>query len=174
MLLFILQCFYFMFPAYIANMAPVIVRNWFKKIAFPIDFGRNIFGNNKTFRGLIFGVLSAIIIAYLQFLLYNLAFFRNLSFINYSNWLLIGFLMGFGAIFGDMFESFIKRRLGIKPGQRFIPWDQLDFVFGALVFVEIVLDLSWKKIFFIAIISILGHILVNHAAFYLGIRKEKW
>jgi len=163
-----------MLPAYFANMAPVIVKNRFKKLAVPVDFGKNIFGNNKTFRGLFFGVLFAIVIVYFQFLLYGLGFFGNLSFIDYSNWLVVGFLFGFGALVGDLAESFVKRRLNIGPGQRFVPWDQLDFVFGALVLVGLVVDISWMKFFFIAVISIVGHILVNHIAYYTGIRKEKW
>ena len=102
----VLQVFYFMLPAYFANMAPVIVKNMFKKLAFPIDFNKKIknepiFGKNKTFRGLIFGVGFAIIIAYIQFLLFNNNIFNDLPLVDYSNWLLIGFLMGFGAIFGD-------------------------------------------------------------------------
>ncbi len=176
---FALKCFYFMFPAYFANMAPVIVKNWFKKLAVPIDSGKRIkgkeiFGKNKTWRGFIFAILFAIVIAYLQFFLYGFDFFRNLSFINYSNWLLLGFLFGFGAIFGDLIESFIKRRLNLKPGKKFIPWDQLDFVIGALIFISLVVDITLKMLLYIVIISFIGHILVNHTAYYLKIRKEKW
>ena len=171
---FVLQIIYFMLPVYFANMAPVIVKGWFKKLAIPIDFGKNIFGNNKTFRGLIFGVLFARVVVYLEFLLYGFASFKSLSFINYSNLFVVGFLFGFGALFGDLIESFIKRRLKIKLGGRFVPWDQLDFVMGALIFVSFVVDISWKMVFFIAVITFVGHILVNHTAYYLGVRKEKW
>ena len=176
---FILQCFYFMLPAYFANMAPVIIKKRFKKLAIPLDLnkkikGESILGKNKTFRGLIFGIIFATIITYIQFLLYKTTIFHNLSFINYSNWSLLGFLFGFGALFGDSAESFIKRRLKIKPGQRFFPWDQLDFVIGSLVFASLATTITWKMIIYIAIISVIGHILVNHSAFYLKIRKEKW
>ena len=179
MWLFILKCFYFMLPAYFANMAPVIVKDWFKKLAVPIDIGKKInqkeiFGKNKTFRGFIFAILFAIIIVYLQFILYRFNFFRNLSFINYSNWILLGFLFGFGALFGDLIESFIKRRLNLKSGERFVPWDQLDFVIGSLIFVNLFFYITWKRVLYIAIISFIGHILVNHSAYYLKIRKEKW
>ncbi len=172
--MFWVNCFYFMMPAYFANMAPVIVKNCCNKLAVPIDFGKNIFGKNKTFRGFIFGFLFAIIIAFFQFLLYDFKIFRNLSFIDYSNWFMVGFLLGFGALFGDLVESFIKRGLNIKPGERFVPWDQLDFVFGALLFVGFVVDLNFRMVLVIIVISFIGHILVNHSAYYLGIRKEKW
>ena len=41
-----------------------------------------IFGKNKTFRGLIFGILFAVIIAYLQFLFYNNNLFVNISIVS--------------------------------------------------------------------------------------------
>lgn len=180
MWMFVLKCFYFMMPAYFANMAPVIAKRWFKKLAFPVDFnykikGKPLFGKNKTFRGFFFGILFAIIIALVQRVLYySYESFRNLSFIDYSNWLLLGFLIGFGAIFGDLIESFFKRRLDRGPGTRFFPWDQLDFVIGALVFSSFVVDITFLKIVVIILLSVIGHILVNHSAYYLGIRKEKW
>jgi len=178
MLNLILQCFYFMLPAYFANMAPVIV----KKINFlkiPIDFDKKInnkliFGKNKTFRGLVFGVLFAIAISYFQFILYNNDIFVDLALFGYSNWLMIGFLLGFGAIIGDLIESFVKRRLSYKPGKPFVPWDQIDFVLGALIFVFPIVNLSINKIIIIIILSFVLHIIVNHIAFYMKVRKEKW
>ncbi|MBU0628148.1 MAG: CDP-2,3-bis-(O-geranylgeranyl)-sn-glycerol synthase [Nanoarchaeota archaeon] len=168
-----------MLPAYFANMAPVISKNWLKFLAKPVDFGakfkgKELFGKNKTFRGFVFGVLFAIIIAYLQFLLYRFDFFNGLSFIDYSNWILVGFLLGFGALLGDLVKSFFKRRAGISSGKPFVPWDQLDFVIGSLVLVSFVTTLSWERLTYIAIISVVGHVVVNHAAFYLKIRNEKW
>lgn len=177
-IIFLLKCFYLMLPAYFANMAPVIA----KKIdifAYPIDFNRQIskkpiLGKNKTFRGLIFGVVFAIIIAYLQFLLFKTEFFKNLSFFDYQNWLLFGFLFGFGALIGDLIKSFFKRRLGIAPGKRFIPFDQTDFVVGALISIMPIFDLTLKTFFVSLVLSFVLHIIVNHIAFYLKIRNEKW
>ena len=177
-MIFLLSCFYFMLPAYFANMAPVIV----KKINFlkiPIDFNKKInnkpiLGENKTFRGLVFGVLFAIIIAYMQFIAYNNNFLYDFALTDYSNWLLLGFLMGFGAIFGDLVKSLIKRRLNYEPGKRFIPFDQTDFVIGAIIFVFPLVKLSIDKIMIIIILSFILHIIVNHLAFYTGVRKEKW
>lgn len=167
-----------MLPAYFANMAPVIVKH-IKLFVFPIDFDKQlnnkpILGKNKTFRGLIFGVIFAIIIGYMQFLLYDVEFFKNVSFINYQNWLLFGFLMGLGALTGDLAKSFFKRRLGLKPGARFIPFDQTDFVVGALVFIKPIFGVT-SKIFVVSLLlSFILHIIVNHLSFYLKIRNEKW
>ena len=177
-LIFVLKCFYLMLPAYFANMAPVMVKK-INLFVFPIDFNKEIgdkpiLGKNKTFRGLIFGVVFAVIIAYLQFLLYDLELFRNVSFIDYSDWLLFGFLMGFGALTGDLIKSFFKRRLGIKPGAKFVPFDQTDFVVGALVSITPIFDLTLNIFVIALLLSFILHIIVNHLAFYLKIRNEKW
>ena len=176
--LFLLKCFYFMLPAYFANMAPVMAKK-IRLFAFPIDFSRTInnkpvFGKNKTFRGFVFGTIFAIIIAYLQFSLYNIDFFRNISFFSYQNWLLFGILMGFGALAGDLIKSFFKRRLGIKPGENFIPFDQTDFVVGALVLIMPIFSLTLKIFIVSLLLSFILHIIINHLAFYLKIRNEKW
>jgi CDP-2,3-bis-(O-geranylgeranyl)-sn-glycerol synthase len=168
-----------MLPAYFANMAPVLIKGSFKELKIPVDFNakidnNTIFGRHKTFRGLIFGIIFAILIAFIQYLLYNFDFFKLMSFIDYSNWLLLGFLFGSGAIFGDLVESFFKRRLNIKPGKPLIPWDQLDFVVGSLIFIYPLYRLSLTKIITIIILSFVLHVLVNHIAYYLKIRKEKW
>ena len=173
-----MKCFYLMLPAYFANMAPVMV----KKIglfAFPIDFNKRIgnaplLGKNKTFRGLIFGIAFAIIIAVLQNMAHNIEFFRGISFIDYQNWLLFGLLMGFGALAGDLAKSFFKRRVGINPGDKFVPFDQTDFVVGALIFIMPVFKVTLAIFIVSLLLSFVLHIIVNHVAFYLKIRGEKW
>ncbi|MEK6869455.1 MAG: CDP-2,3-bis-(O-geranylgeranyl)-sn-glycerol synthase, partial [Nanoarchaeota archaeon] len=175
----ILQCFYFMLPAYFANMAPVVAKNMFRKLTLPIDFNIKlgnspILGKNKTYRGLIAGILIAVIVAYIQFFLDGNNIFADLALLDYSNWLLIGLLLGFGAIFGDLAKSFVKRRLGLKPGMPFLPFDQLDFVFGALIFIYPVARLSMEKMAIILFISFILHMIINHIAFYTSIRKERW
>ena len=176
--IFMLKCFYLMLPAYFANMAPVMVKK-INLFVFSIDFNKTInskpvLGKNKTFRGLIFGVIFSLIIAYLQFLLYKMGFFKNISFFNYQNWLLFGLLMGLGALTGDLIKSFFKRRLNFKPGAKFVPFDQTDFVVGALLFIMPVFDLTLKIFVVSLVLSFVLHIITNHLAFYFRIRNEKW
>ena len=177
-LFFVLRCIYLMLPAYFANMSPVI----FKKINFldyPVDFnkkinGQPIFGKNKTFRGFFFGVIFAILIAYLQFLLYNADFFNKLSFADYNSWLLFGFLMGFGALAGDLVKSFFKRRVNIKPGSKFIPFDQIDFPVGSLLFTSLLFGLTLNIYIVALLVSVALDVTVNHVSFYLKIRNKPW
>ena len=175
---FLLSCFYFMLPAYFANMAPVIVKR-INLFNFPVDFGKKldnkpILGSHKTLRGFVFGIIFAVIIAYSQFLLYKMEFFNSLSFLNYERWLLLGFLMGFGASAGDAVKSFFKRRIGIKPGAKFIPFDQIDFVLGVFALTALFFDLALKIFAVSLLLTFALHITVNHAAFYMRIRSEKW
>ena len=43
------------------------------------------------------------------------------------------FALCFGALLGDIVESFFKRRLGKNRGEDWLVFDQLDFIIGALV-----------------------------------------
>lgn len=175
----IIESIYFMIPAFIANMMPVVMRNKFKFLAKPIDrgiecCGKPILGNNKTWRGLIFGVIGSVIASYTMFLLQNYNYFNQISIINYSNWFLIGILMGSGALIGDMIKSFFKRRIGIKSGQPWYLVDQIDFPLGAILFVSIVYFPGLKFSFLAIVITITLTIVTNHLAYWLGIRKVKW
>ena len=47
------ECFYFMLPAYFANMAPIFVQNHLNFLAKPLDMGlsikdKRILGDHKT------------------------------------------------------------------------------------------------------------------------------
>ncbi len=163
-----------MLPAYFANMAPVMMKNTFRFLAKPIDLnlrfmGKPLFGKNKTFRGLIFAVIFAMIIFYIQ---KTIGYNSIIDYSQYSLWL--GFLLGFGAIIGDLVESFFKRQLNISSGKPWIPFDQIDFVLGALFFSLFVFLPTWQAVVTIIVMSPVLHIIVNHSAYFLRIRKEKW
>jgi len=182
----ILQAVYFTVPAYFANMAPVIAQKLklLPELNKPVDLGSKIdniplFGKNKTFRGFIAAIAGGILGAFIQKLLYNIQFFNSISVTDYSNWLLIGFLLGAGAITGDLVESFFKRRLKLRPGKPWIPFDQTDFIIGAYLFAwpfyYTFASFSFLSLFLTSFVaSFFLHIATNHISYYLRIRKEKW
>jgi len=162
----ILELFWFFLPAGVANIVPRLV----SKINFlgnPIN--EKLFGSHKTWRGLIFGVLAAIIFVFIQKLI------GWDSIVDYSsvNVILLGFLLGFGGIFGDVIKSYFKRRVGIAPGKSWIPFDQIDFVLGGLVFVFWYVDLSVIQALIIFLMYSLLHPIVNYIAYLLKIQKNK-
>ncbi|MBS3137162.1 CDP-2,3-bis-(O-geranylgeranyl)-sn-glycerol synthase [Candidatus Woesearchaeota archaeon] len=175
----ILKSLYLFIPAAVANIMPVLV----KKINFlnyPIDFGKEykgkrIFGDHKTFRGFFFGILGAMLVVLLQKYLTRYPNFAELTLIDFSkvNAFLCGFLLGFGVLAGDAIKSFFKRRANIAPGKPWIPFDQLDLLFGALIFTSFVYLPPLKVIIFAFIAGPLLHIGFNLLGYYLGIKKNK-
>ena len=135
MWLFFLKCIYFLLPAGLANMAPVLMKFWFKGLARPIDNGKTwrgkpLFGRSKTWRGLIFASLFGVMTFGLQQYLYNFESIREISLFNYNQYSLwLGLLMGLGAILGDLLKSMAKRRFNLAPGKSWIPFDQIDYSF---------------------------------------------
>ena len=159
---------YALIPAYVANMAPVLLRKlpW----TVPLDFGlslngERLLGSNKTWRGLIGGTIIGTTTAILISTLYWPFSFSPIA------W---GLLASFGALIGDSVKSFFKRRIKIKSGKSWVPFDQIDFTVGAIAFGSFVWFPGWLDAVLAVIISALAHIAVNHFAFYAGVREEKW
>lgn len=177
----ILQALYFMLPAYFANMAPVFAAKIFgSKFSLPLDFGikykgKDILGKNKTWRGLIAGILVGIATTYLQSYLYQFDFFYLASIIDYqsTNLVLYGILFGFGVILADAVKSFFKRRRNLKPGDRWFPWDQLDFL-GGLILVLFICRPNGYIIMLIVFISPLLPIIANWVGYKLKLKKVAW
>lgn len=173
----IIKSIWFFLPAGFANMSPVI----FSRVKFldvPVDFnnkirGKAIFGKHKTYRGFFFGILAAIATVIIQSFFYNSM--KNYSIVDYSsiNLLLLGFLFGFGTMFGDLVESFFKRRLNIKPGRQWIPFDQIDWILGTVIFVGFYININLDIIITALVLGTVLHILVNYLGFYIGIKKNK-
>ena len=76
-----------------------------KKIVPTISNGKTIEG---TLIGLFFSILASVLI-------------RDLIDINFVYALILGFTIGLFSFFGDLLESFFKRRIGIKDSGKFIP-----------------------------------------------------
>ncbi len=177
----IIQVLYFLFPVAIANMMPVLVRPYFRRLNYPLDhhktiFGKRILGTNKTFRGLAFGIIGGIVASFIQQLLMRFPFFHTISFVPYDqiNILAYGFLLGLGVIVGDATGSFVKRMNNIKPGDSFMPMDQIVAPIGAMLFILPLYKVS-LKIFLVAIfISFFAHIIIKYIGYVLKIDRRKW
>lgn len=139
-----LAVLYFFVPAYLANMAPVLVRRVLPSLAVPLDGGatlrgRRVLGDHKTWRGLLAGVLAGTLAWELQVVIYDAGFLRGLAILDYATaGLAPGVLLGFGALAGDAVKSFVKRQLDIAPGESWVGPDQLDFMVGAFACVALV------------------------------------
>lgn len=148
---------YYILPAYVANAMPTLFGG--KTL---IDFdrrfidGRPIFGEHKTVRGFIIGLVAGVAVAFVQ------------------GSLIVGSVLTLGALLGDLGGAFIKRRLNFSPGQPFPILDQLDFIVGAFLLVSLVSVPSIETIFFITILTPFFHILTNTFAYLLRIKDVPW
>ena len=188
----IMDAVVFIFPAFVANAAPTILGKG-KRLNAPIDGGRywkdnkRILGDGKTIRGFISGVVCgmissvgiAVIASYSGYSLEYVTLFNKgifyWIFYPIDNYIvlsaLVGFLLGCGALIGDIIGSFIKRRSGLQRGESYPFMDQLGFLVVALVFVSPVIP--WPLIWLLVLAPItLGlHIGLNILSYVVGIQE---
>jgi CDP-2,3-bis-(O-geranylgeranyl)-sn-glycerol synthase len=136
----IIQAFWLIIPAYIANASALLIGG-----GKPIDFGKKykdgkrILGDGKTWRGLIAGTFIGMTagfglsVAAIYSDMYNFPI-KLSDFTGFPIMIPLIFSVCFGALMGDIIESFFKRRIGRKRGEDWIPFDQLDFILGVLFF----------------------------------------
>lgn len=154
-------------PAFLANMAPPLLRFWAGWNP-PID--DRLLGAHKTLGGFIAGVATAVVAAGLQARWMP----GSLALVDYGNWFPIGLALGLGAMSGDCVKSAIKRWRRKPPGSRWMPFDQLDFIIGALVFVAPVVAFQWPEVIGVLIFTFVADTAVNRVAFRLGIKDAPW
>jgi len=159
--------------AMIANATPLITRRFIFKNVRPLDLGKTfidgkrVLGDNKSIEGFLSGVLAGFAVG-VAYALY----FNNVS------WAYYGLISGLGAMIGDVFNSFLKRRLNIKPGGPFIPLDQTSFLLCAYALVKISsadsivgYTLTTYDLLIGVLIALVLHPLTNYVAYLLKIKK---
>ena len=162
----LLQLAWFMAPAYCANMAPPFVRYWH---GWNRPISRRWFGSHKTVAGFALGVAASLAATALQGVLD-----APFSIVDYRHWIVLGSCFGVGAMTGDLVKSFFKRRAGIPPGAKWLPFDQLDFAIGALALAGWRADLQVRDVLVILALTFVGHIAINRLAFQVGIKSTPW
>lgn len=175
----ILISLYFFLPAYIANAAPVLFK-WLPLGQKPIS--EKHLGSHKTYRGFIVGFFAALVILTVQYFVSTSSYAPTLlpySLLHYADFtttdiLLYAFLFGTGSLFGDSAKSYFKRLIKIKPGRPFIPFDQIDFILGALLFLSPVYLPEWQIILTALIITPILHFASNIFAYLFGLKKVWW
>jgi len=173
----IARVLWILLPAYVANGTPVVVARLLHELGFrrhPVDFGKSfidgkrLFGDNKSWEGLITGILAGICTGYVQSL-YPLIE-------GASSTATLGLALSIGAMIGDLLGAFIKRRIGLRPGEPLPLVDQLLFIVTALGF-SITLKLLSFSFFewLIAIaLTFILHVITNFLAYSIGLKGVPW
>ena len=127
-----------MLPAYLPNPVAALCGG-----GAPIDAGlnfsdgRRLFGDGKTWRGLVAGILAGIAIGIVQIQAAGAVpdFLPRQTFLSAA-------LLATGALLGDLVKSFFKRRFGKERGAKWPIADQYDLVAGAFVLL-LLFDTGW-------------------------------
>jgi len=153
-----LETIWLFLPAYFANAAPVLLHG-----GGPLDGGKNwsdgkrILGDHKTVYGTLSGIAVGVLVAIVQ---------GNIA---------QGLLLSVGAIAGDLLFAFIKRRLGIKPGQPLPLWDQVGFIIVAILLASLVQSPpTWQQDIAMIVTTIPVHYVTNLFAWGLSWKKNPW
>jgi CDP-2,3-bis-(O-geranylgeranyl)-sn-glycerol synthase len=165
-----------------------------------------ILGDGKTWQGMIGGVLFGFIIGMIIWVLNYFVIHHAVVFLGLKNYqinptngdvitlyknesqiasffqvlpviaLITNFFTAFGAFFGDMVGSGLKRRFKYKRGAPMPVVDQLDFISMSMLFAYLshpILNV-WIYVIFMLIFTPLVHLLANVIAYILKLKKEPW
>ena len=153
--------------------APVLRFDLLKPLKQPIDGGRGWFGANKTWRGALV-MFTGVVLAT------GVVWELMPDELQDEPWPLVGALIGLGTVAGELPNSYLKRRLGIAPGERrltpggvtLIVYDQADFVPAiAVALVPVwVMPLDVLAVGFVAVAFV--HFGVNGIGYAIGAREK--
>jgi len=174
-----------MFTAFVAGPGAVLLGG-----GPPIDGGRvgsngqRLLGAGKTWRGLLAGIVAALLVGCLQLLALGATQAPLLSDFGFAS-VGLGFmgillLLGVGSMAGDVLKSYIKRRLGRPRGAPLPLADQLDFLLGAWLLLALgapwflVGVIGWQHAVMLLLFTPGLHRLTNILGYLLGRKQEPW
>lgn len=146
----------------LANGMPVVAAGLLKnRWSAPVDGGRSwsdgrpVFGESKTWRGVVSGALSCALFAW----------FTGLGFG-------FGFLFGLLGLAGDMLSSFIKRRQGMASSARAVGLDQIPEALLPMLLAMWWLPVSLWVVVIVVVLFTLSNIYGSPLLYRLGIRRQ--
>ena len=148
----------------LANGTPVIVKKLLgSRLALPIDAGvqfwdgQPLFGMSKTVRG----VVSSIVVT---------AVLSPLLGVSVG----VGSLVAGTAMIGDLFSSFVKRRLRFRPSTQAIGLDQIPESLFPLLACQSMLALTHADIALCVSIFLIGELIVSRLLYRLHVRDQPY
>ena len=155
-----------------------------QRFAIPLDGGRTfrgrrLLGANKTLRGFVImvpatGVSFAVLSGVLGGLPSRVAGLWPISSADYA---LLGMWAGFGFMLGELPNSFVKRQVGVAPGDAaktahtgplFLVLDRVDSILGMLLALAIVVPVPWLTWAYVLAVGSLLHASFSMVLFQLG------
>lgn len=148
----------------VANGTPVAAKRMFGDVlAYPLDGGallpdgQPLFGHSKTVRGVLLAVLATPLASLLLGLGWKL-----------------GALVGATAMAGDLFSSFIKRRLGLPPSSMALGLDQIPESLFPLLACRMLLPLNFLDIAIATLLFFGGSLVLSRILFRFNLRDRPY
>lgn len=148
----------------VANGAPLLVTAILgTRFARPLDGGATFpdgrpgFGPRKTIRGVVVALAAT-------------SFAAPLIGLDWE----VGTLVAAGAIVGDLFSSFIKRRLGLPPGSIAPGLDHIPESLFPLIASRLLVPIGWPEIVAGSAIFLVGALIASRILFRLKLRDTPY
>ena len=186
-----LACAVFLTLAFV--LAGVVQTVWLRSrfsqhFAVPLDFGRTfrgrrIFGDNKALRGFVV-MLPATAGSFLLLrtaVVHDPLLFARLWPLSPFAYAILGLLAGLGFMIGELPNSFLKRQLGIQPGETPRRWpakiacftlDRLDSIVGMLLVVSLVVPTPWLTWLYILLFGPAIHWSFSLVLYWCGVKRR--
>lgn len=149
---------------FVANGTPVIAKRvWRDRFSYPVDCrvkyfrGRHLLGPSKTMRG----VLSSILVTSACAPIVGLSWKT-------------GAVVGSAAMTGDLFSSFVKRRLRLPPSSRATGLDQVPESLFPLLSCRSALALTVADIAMGVVLFFIGEVILSRLLYRLRVRAHPY
>lgn len=160
-------------PTFVANAIPVIIKNIPIISNFKKPINEKIFWKNKTYRGIIFWILFAIIISVFEYKIISNIWIEYIINEYYSIVLniymaiFIWLIQWFWALLWDLIESFFKRKIWKKPWEAWIFWDWVDYILVSIILFSFIYIPSVIWIIFLILFAPLISLISNIVAYFI-------
>lgn len=153
-------------PAFVANAVPVFVGKSKRIAPLRIPVWEKGLGKNKSWAGVLAAIIAGTLTGWLQLVLTS----WELQ-VGFGAWIAWSALISFGAMFGDCVKSYVKRRIGIAPGNAWPVIDGIDYVVGALVCGLLLFVPTWSVALALIIAGPILSLLANVISYLMGWKK---
>lgn len=148
----------------VANGTPVIAKRLLgNRFSSPLDQGltlpdgQQLLGGSKTIRGVLLAIVMTSVAAPAVGLGWQ-----------------IGTLVGATAMAGDLFSSFLKRRLRLTPSSQAVGVDQVPESLFPFLMCRPLLDLTWAAVVAGVVIFVASGLVLSRILYHLGVRKRPY
>jgi hypothetical protein len=160
--------------------APVLRYDLLSGLNRPIDGGSRLFGDNKTWRGALV-MWTGVVALTLALPAWPAYWDRLPEDLRSAGPLPVGALIGAGTVLGELPNSFLKRRLGIAPGQRrrsplgvaLTIYDQADFVPAIVLLLAPIWLMPLEAAIGAFAVVVVVHLAINLVGYAIGARTAR-